>query len=370
MPPVRLLLDARMARHGGIGTYVRHLVTALAVSGAVERCCLAGAPHGSFSPQDGSLCLHPYPAPIYSVWEQIVLPANPHGAQLWHSPHYNIPLRWRGPLVVTIHDLIPIQHPSWMSTPLAAPYAAFMLRQVARRASAVIAVSEATKRAFCAWAGMDPQRVTTIPHGVPPHVVRPIPAAQRDRVLAAYGVHPPFVLWVSAVRPHKNPLTVLRAFARLRARYQIPHQLVMVGALPRWYQTPWHEAQRLGLSEAIRWMGSVPAEIVSVLYQTARVLVMPSFEEGFGLPVLEAMAAGLPVLVSTTPALVELVGTAGVTIDPNDVDGWAKRLYTVLLNDDLHRTLQDQGRHRASQFTWADAVARHLEVYRAVSGTA
>lgn len=367
MRPLRIMLDTRMAFHGGIGTYVRHLVPALAASGAVERCCVAGAPPEAFGPTEGPLCHHPYPAPIYSVREQWVVPNNIHGAAPWHSPHYNIPLRWRGPLVVTIHDLIPVRHPSWMRTPLAAPYAAFMLRQVARRAAAVIAVSDATKQRFCAWAGVAASRVTTIPHGVSPRFAEPVPEARQTQLLQAHGVRRPFALWVSAVRPHKNSLVALRAFAALRARHRIPHQLVMIGARPSWYRAPLEEARRLGLGDTVRWIGPVADEFLPAWYQAARVLLMPSYEEGFGLPVLEAMASGLPVLISTAPALSELVDNQSVTIDPDDVDGWVEHLYTVMFDDDRHRILRQHGLSRASRFTWARSAAQHLDVYRAAA---
>lgn len=367
---LRLLIDARMAYHGGIGTYVRHLVSALRASGAVTHCCVAGAPDGAWPDDHGTLCRHPLAVPLYSLAEWLMNPANPHGAQLWHSPHFNAPRRWPGPLVVTIHDLIPAKHPLWTRVPWATPYAVWRLQWAAHQADALIAVSETTKRAFCEWADVAPERVTVIPHGVSSDMGRPIAPDHQARILAAYGVRPPFILWVSAVRPHKNPLVVLRAFAALRAQHRIPHQLVMVGHRPTWYSVPRREAVRLGIETAIRWIESVPTAVLPALYQAARVLVMPSYEEGFGLPVLEAMAAGLPVLVSTAPALLELIENAGVAIEPDDVDGWREHLYTVAFNDERHRHLQQQGRDRAAPFTWARTAGRHLDVYRAVAHAA
>src|SRR3989338_4504663 len=230
MPPLRLLLDARMARSGGIGTYITHLIPALIDTGMLERCCVMGSPPGALPAE---LCHHPYALPVYSVRELLDAPANPHGAHLWHSPHFNIPRRWKGPLVVTIHDMI-VTRPSWIKTPWAAPYAAWRLRQALRRADALITASAAAKQAFCEWGGIAPDRVTVIPHGVAADISRPVAVEGRTRILAAYGVRPPFILWVSAIRPHKNPLVILRAFAALRARDRVPHQLVMIGHRPAW----------------------------------------------------------------------------------------------------------------------------------------
>lgn len=356
------MIDARMIRHGGIGTYLRHLIPALAASGGLEHGCVAGAPEESV-PSRPNLCRLSYRAPIYSVAEQLWMPRNIHRAALWHAPHFNIPLRWRGPLVVTVHDLIHLKRPRDTRNRLAPYYARFMLHQVARRAQAVIVPSEATKRDLCDWTRIPPSRITVIPHGPPSASADPTDAAMTAEMLQRHGVRPPFVLWVSAIRPHKNPLTALRAFARLKSRRQIPHQLVMVGSRPRWYPDPLREAQRLHLQETIRWVGAVRPDELPAFYQSAAALVMPSYEEGFGFPVLEAMAAGLPVLVSTAGSLTELVGNAGVTIHPDDIDGWADHLYNVLFHEELRRTLHTRGRERAHQFSWGRSAAAHLCAY-------
>ncbi len=357
-----IAIDARMSRHGGIGTYLRHLIPALAASGPLEHSCVLGAPAGAVATH-ARLCHQPYRAPIYSVAEQLWLPPNPHQATLWHAPHFNIPLRWWGPLVVTVHDLIHLKRPRDTRSRLAPPYARAMLGQVARRAQAVIVPSEATKRDLCAWTPVDAGRVTVIPHGVPVDARHGVDQATASAILQRYGLQPPFVLWVSAIRPHKNPLMALRAFARLKVQRTVPHQLVMVGACPRWYPAPRQEAQRLHLNDTIRWVGAVPPEDLLVFYQSAAALVMPSYEEGFGFPVLEAMAAGCPVLVSSTGSLPELVGNAGVTIHPDDIDGWVNHLYNILFNEELRRTLQTGGRERARQFSWERSAAQHLHVY-------
>ncbi len=357
-----IAIDARMGRHGGIGTYLRSLIPFLAASGRLEHGCLLGAPEGAL-PQLPAVCHQPYRAPIYSLAEQLWLPPNPHRAALWHAPHFNIPLQWRGPLAVTVHDLIHLKRPRDTRSRFAPLYARAMLGQVARRAQAVIVPSEATKRDLCTWTRINAHRVTVIPHGVPSATHYPTDEAVMARMLQRYGLKPPFVLWVSAIRPHKNPLMALRAFAQFKAAHQIPHQLVMVGERPRWYPDPVREARRLHLDETIRWVGAVPPEDLPVFYQSAAALMMPSYEEGFGFPVLEAMAAGCPVLVSSTGSLPELVGNAGVTIHPDDIDGWVNHLYNVVLNEELCRALQIRGRERARQFSWERSAVQHLRVY-------
>lgn len=362
--PVRLMFDARMARHGGIGTYIRQLLGALQTADGLDHLCLAGLPDGTEVTVPATWCRQSWRAPIYSLAEQLARPASPHAA-LWHSPHLNIPLRWRGRLVVTIHDLIHLTHPQYARSRWAAPYAALMLRQIAARADVIVTVSEATKRVVCERTAIDPARILVIPHGADSSLAKPVGDTAQAAIRSRLRITAPYVLWVSTVRPHKNPLTALRAFAQLRRRRAAPHQLVMVGDTPAWYPAPRHHARGLGIDDAIRWVGTVPRRDLAALYQGAAAFVMPSYVEGFGLPALEAMTAGCPVLVSTTPALSELVANEKVTIDPDDVDGWSERLYTILFNDEFRRLCQQHGHHRAGQFTWERSAIGHLQAYRA-----
>lgn len=364
MSRIRIAFDARMHSHGGIGTYIGGLLHALSQDPQFEHGCLLGA--NGLKALSPHFCERPWRAPIYSLREQVFLPSPPHRAALWHSPHFNVPLRWRGGLVVTIHDLIHVKFPRVARTRWASGYARVMLRYVARRAQAVIAVSETTKRDFCDYTQADPGRVVVIPHGVDPAVARPVADEERSRILERYGIHRPFLLWVSAIRPHKNPLIALKAFARLRTEHRIPHQLVMVGSPLPWYSAPQEESNRLGLMDAVRWVGAVPPSELPALYQTAEALIAPSTYEGFGLAALEAMAAGLPVVCSSTPALSELVENAGLTVSPDDVDLWVASLYNVLVDGSLRRTLRERGRARARNFTWERCAQAHLRIYSAL----
>lgn len=368
MPPLRLAFDARMALHGGIGTYVRHLLSALIESKGLDHLCVIGAPSNTLTTSTPGACRTPFQVPVYSLWEQVCRLPNPHHATLWHSPHFNLPGRWTGPLAVTIHDLIHLKDTRYARTWLARPYAGWLLRQAIRRAGKLIAGSEAAKQDLCEWGRVPPDRVAVIPHGVADDFRIAPGEAQIARVLRAHHINPPFVLWVSTIRPHKNPLVILRAFAQMIARHEIPHRLVMVGHLPRWYREPVAESRRLGLGERVIWTGPVPEADLPVLYHAARLLVMPSHLEGFGLPVLEAMAAGLPTLVSSTPALAELVANPDVMVKADDVDAWSGQLYNGLFNDDFRRAIRQHGLARSAQFTWRRTADLHLDVYRAILG--
>lgn len=368
MTPLRVMLDARMLRHGGIGTYLRHLIPALAASGAVDHGCLAGAPGGLGEEAPERWCRQPFAAPVYSLQEQWRRPPNPHQASLWHSPHWNLPRRWPGPLVVTVHDLIPLTHLRVTRSPLASPYLRLMLRQIGRRAQAVIADSEAVKRDLCARTSIPPGRVTVIPLGVDPAFGRPLGEAVLAAVLARYRIERPYLLWVGAIRPHKNPVAALRIVAQLRKQYQVPHQFVMVGQRLSWYRQPWQEIRRLNLEAVVHHLAWVADADLPAIYQAASALVIPSLDEGFGLPALEAMAAGCPVIASSIPAFTELVGTAGVLVPPQEIDGWVDHLYNGVFDEDRRRTLQERGRQRAQPFTWDRAADRHLEVYRRALG--
>ncbi|MBI4314275.1 MAG: glycosyltransferase family 4 protein [Candidatus Omnitrophica bacterium] len=362
-PRLSWSMDARMAFHGGIGTYIRRLTEALLEEESEKHLCLLGWPNRSLHHPQASH--RSYSAPIYSVREQMLPPPQTDRSELLHSPHFNIPLRWTGRLAVTIHDLIPIKMPEQTRSRLARPYMRWMLGQIRKKSSAIIAVSEATKQEFCEYTKTPFSRVTVIPHGVHPSVFQPLGQGKIQEARARHQVKTPFILWVSAIRPHKNPETLLRAFSELKRR-GAPHQLVMIGQKPDGYRFPIEPAAAECLRNQRRWIADVPDEELPAFYQAASVLAMPSYQEGFGLPALEAMANGLPVVASQIPALTELIGNAGVTIGPDDVDAWSDGLYNVLFDDDRRRNLAELGRKRAGAYTWKKSAAGHLQIFRSL----
>ncbi len=366
MKPLRLILDARMRYHGGIGTYISKLQQALQSSVEFEHCCVLGDTSQAPPLTNGNFCYQDYHPPIYGLREQLQLPSNDHQANLWHAPQFNLPWRWMGRLVVTIHDLLHVRMPKMARTPLAYPYAAAMLRLAASRAGKVIAVSKATADDFCQWTGCSPDRVQVIPHGVDSLFFEQASIEQKEQVLGLHGLKKPYFLWISAIRPHKDPLTALRAFSDFQKRYRTNYQLVMVGKAPSWYRKAHQEASQLGLNGSVLWVESATAEQLACFYQGASALIMPSLLEGFGLPALEAMASGCPVIASDIPALREVVQDAGLLLPAREIDAFSKEMYNVISHDDLHQTLATKGKTIARAYSWERSAKEHVAVYRSL----
>lgn len=357
-PPVAL--DARLWDHAGIGRYVRELARGLAASGrdalllADERCALRAALP--------SLGFRAARSRIYTLAEQFEVPRLARGAALLHVPHFNVPLAWRGRLVATVHDLIYLRDPSASRSRFGPAYVRLLLGAVRRRAAAVLTVSEATKRDLVELVRLDPAKVHVTPEAASP-VFRPISVRpELEDVRHKYGLAAPYVLHVGTLKPHKNVPRLVAAVDRVRAR-GLPHELVLVGRKdPR-------RPDLAALVESrpfVRHLGAVPDEDLAALYNAADAFVLPSLVEGFGLPLVEAMACGTPCLASDRSSLPEVLGDAGKTFDPDRVDALEEVLYNVLSDRELRQTMSEAALRRARCFSWRNTVEATLKVYDSV----
>lgn len=274
-------------------------------------------------------------------------PAATHDA-LWWTPHFNVPLRFGGRLVVTLHDLLPLAERRGALLPRAA--VAVWLRQIRKRAARVICDSEFTRRQAVELGGIERTRTRVVPLGVRP--------STRPRTDA----EPPYVLFVGILKPHKNLGALARAFSRISE--QVPHRLVVVAR-----RTGLRDVDRDALA-AVQQLGSraeltenVSADALAALMCDADVLVQPSLAEGFGLPPLEAMAAGTPVLAARAGALPEVCGDAARYCDPRSERDIAEQLLELLSDAALRVRLAAAGRARAASYTWercADGTAQAI----------
>jgi len=185
----------------------------------------------------------------------------------------------------------------------------------------------------------------------------------REEVLQHLGIRQPYILYVGNLKPHKNVPVLLRAFALLRSRISIPHGLVVLGDDRKGSLALSRECEKLKISDATVLIPRVPARVLPNLYAAADLLVMPSRVEGFGLPVLESMASGTPVICSRAASLPEVGADAVLYFDPQDADELASLMQSVLESPDLHADLRMRGLARARELTWKQSVQRHLEVY-------
>lgn len=275
---------------------------------------------------------------------------------------------WRAAtMVLTIHDLnFELLPDCW--APLDRTMMRLGSRLGARIAAAITTVSEFSRRTIVDRYGVPPARVHVTPLGVRRETFEPAPTgdptacALRDRL----GLPPEYLLFPANTWPHKNHARLLEALAALRQNTGIRPALILTGAPKHAHAAVTATIGRLGLGDQVRWLGFVDEPTLAGLYRTATALVFPSLHEGFGMPVLEAMASGCPVACSRTTATGELAGDAALTFDPTDTNAIVRAIETVLGNEALRRDLVERGLRRAAEFSWERTARETLGVYAEV----
>jgi glycosyltransferase involved in cell wall biosynthesis len=284
-----------------------------------------------------------------------------------HGTAAALPASRRARGVVTIHDLGPLRRPADVAPHFARRFRDRVERAV-RRAGRVLADSEFTARETSALLGVDPARVEVVRPGVSPEFsAAGDPDADRG-VAARHGLDGPYVLFVGTTNPRKNVVRLVEAFVRARREAQLPHVLALVGE--RGPDDARVREAAAAAGGAVRVVGWVPEEDLPALYRVCDAFAFVSHYEGFGLPVIEAMAAGRPVLASRAASVPEVAGDAALFVDPESTDDVAGGLVRVLRDAGLRERLAHAGRARAAQFPWEPFVRRHLEVYRELAAAA
>ena len=370
--PVRILLDYRPAlrERTGVGEFVHELARALASNaqrpGGDELAVLTTSwkdrPAASLSDELPGVRIIDRRIPVRPLtwsWNRLGWPPVEWLAGPADVIHAQSPLRIpasHGAQVITIHDLDFLNHPERVQAEMRRDFPR-LVRQHAARADHIVVSSHYTAGEVNRQLKVSLDRVTVCSPGAPAWAAD----IARQRATAGLGAH---VLFVGTLEPRKNLGGLLDAYARLRTRQPAVGPLVLAGRITEAAQ-PWVErARQADLAAHVQLLGYVTDEQRRALYQGARMLVLPSFEEGFGLPVLEAMACGVPVVVSDRGSLPEVAGAAASPVDPDDVGGLVERMYR-LLDDDTARMAVSRGLAQASRYTW-DACARAaLDAYRA-----
>jgi glycosyltransferase involved in cell wall biosynthesis len=304
-----------------------------------------------------------------TFWEYKLLPRKVRrgGFQLFHGLGSLSPASRSCPFVLTIHDVLYRHFPR--SLPLG--YYLFMRGmhgRVARRADRVIVPSHCSAREAVELLGVSEDRIRLVPYGPGNGFQRVDDEGRVNEVLKKLGVRRPFVISVCRAYAHKNLAGLLRAFARLRDLGFKDVQLVLVGERYRTGAELDRLTKELGLEPAVVFTGFVSQEDLNALYSAATVFAFPSLAEGFGLPVLEAMACGAPVVGSKASAVPEAVGAAGLVADAQDPEAFADALARVLRDDALRAGLREKGLHRAREFSWERTAEGTLAVYRELAG--
>ena len=354
-------IDARKARDFGIGTYTRELVGAIGrrPEAADFRFTLFVRPGDErlFSSLPAPFAVVAETAPGYTLREIFGFGRRIRRARLdlFHALHYVLPAGIGTRAVVTVHDRIHLDFPG-DGAPLRYPYARTMLAGTLARSAAVITASEAVRRDLAELAPEHAGKIESIPHGVAEAFRPDVPAEEIAGVRSRLGLPPVYALYLGGAKPHKNLSRVVEAFRRVRAD---DLALVAAGPLP-----PPSAAERG--EPRIRRTGVVDETDLPALYRGAAFLLYPTLAEGFGLPLLEAMASGVPAIVSDIPAFREVAGGAARLVDPLDPAAIARAIEEVAGNPSLRADLAARGLARAREFSWDRAAERTLAVYRRV----
>ena len=373
---MRIGFDARFVddRYHGVGRFAHQTLEALTRLYPADRFVVLHNPHRPSARLDlASLLGRPnveareVPHDLYAPLEQPLLALALARARLdvHFVPYFPAPLLAPVRIVVTVHDLILDHEPRYQSGRWVRYYYRPMMLLAPRRSARVVAVSEATARDLHALYRVPAEKISVVPEAADPRF-RPITdaatlAATRER----YRLPEAYVLAVGVRRPHKNLARLVEAFALARA--EIPHSLVLAGeAHARYPDDVPATVARLGLADRVRELGHVPDADLPALYTLADLYAIPSLDEGFGLPALEAMACGTPVVAANASSLPEVVGEAGLLADPHDPADLARAIVRAVADRELNARLRRLGLARAAEFDWS-ATGRRL---RAVLGAA
>jgi glycosyltransferase involved in cell wall biosynthesis len=371
---MRIAIDARKWRDYGIGTYVRNLVRHLARLDHETTYFLFCDDSDQATLRDLAENFVPVveSSAGYSLREHVSIPLQLRrlGADLLHSPHYVVPLLGRRPTVVTIHDCIHLLFPQYLPSRWHLHYAELMLRKAVERSALVFTVSEASRRDILRFFPQaDPDRVLVVPNAIDPALLEDPGEEEMERVCERYQIRGRFVLYAGNIKPHKNLERLVAAFAQLRQRSGCEDlKLLIIGDETSRYGSLRRSVEAAGVRQDVRFFGFVPERTLAALYRLASVFAFPSLYEGFGLPPLEAMACGTPVVTSRLSSLPEVVGDAAVLVDPYSVDDIAAGLARILEDAELRKHLVAAGRQRAQHFSWERSVRAVHAGYQRVLG--
>jgi glycosyltransferase involved in cell wall biosynthesis len=364
---VRIAIDARKLRDYGIGTYVRNLLRHLSRIDSTtdyvllcngEDCATLEALGENFRAVTDS-------SSPYSIREQLSVPLDlrREGINLFHAPHYVLPPLTPCRSVVTIHDCIHLRFPQYLPNRLAYAYARASLWIATHRSSRVLTVSEASKRDILKYFRVPESKINVIYNAIDERFGEAPDDEEVARVRERYQLNDPFVLYAGNIKPHKNLERLIEAFHMLR-KGDLEHvKLLIIGDEISKYATLRRAVHHYKLHKHVRFFGFVPDKTLAVLYRLASVFVFPSLYEGFGLPPLEAMASGTPVITSNVSSLPEVVGDAALLIDPYDAGAIAAAMRQVLTDPALREDLRRRGLQRVREFSWERSVRRVREIY-------
>jgi glycosyltransferase involved in cell wall biosynthesis len=366
---MRIGIDVRITHYtrGGISNYTLRLLKALAALDADTDYCVL------HSRKDHNPPLPAANFRLIACWtsshhrlERWTLGAELArlGLDLLHSPDFIPPAFGYRRSVITVHDLNFLYYPQFL-TPESRRYYNGQIAWAVRRADHILADSRATKTDLISMLSVEPEKVTVVHLAADP-TYRPLAEEDAQKIAVKYDLKPGYLLFVGTLEPRKNLLGLLQAYRLLRDARTTDEPLVLVGGKGWLYDEIFERVEALHLTRHVRFLHDVPNADLPGLYSAAGLLTTPSFYEGFGLPALEAMSFGTPVVVSDRASLPEVVGEAGLLVNPDDPEDIANALGRVLTEEPLRAKMREQGLAQAARFTWDRAARETLAVYQEV----
>ncbi|MEM7048822.1 MAG: glycosyltransferase family 1 protein [Acidobacteriota bacterium] len=368
--PYTIAIDARKVHDFGIGTYIRNLIFGLAeiddenrylllTRTAQGRDALADLPENFQVVQERS--------PVYSLRELVALSWRLFrlDLDLFHATHYVLPAVVPCKVVVTIHDIIHLLYPEFLPSRLAFLYAQRMIRRSLSRGDAIIAVSRNTRADLMSYFDVGGEKIHVIYNGVDDTFRQHLGSEELEVALRALEIKQPYVLFVgNAAKKHKNLDNVVQAYARARRIHDFDAPLVCVGDRSGAEFKLRQRAESLGIADSVHLLGHVAAEALPAIYQGAALFVYPTLYEGFGLPVVEAMASGVAIVTSNTSSLKEIAEGYGHLVDPLDVEAMARAIARCMSDQEHREALAKLGQRRADDFHWKRTAELTLDLYR------
>jgi len=375
---VRIAIDIRRINEFGVGTYTRNIIRALAqldhnneyfLLGPTEKINEVGKLPGNFK------AVSLLPAETLRGEMQCRTVVKRLNCDLTHIPHlFWFPRRLPCPYVVTAHDLLDHMYRARSGSSFRRSLHFYFTHRVLKRAARIFAVSRFTKSEIEKIFGIDPKKIEVVYNAID-HRFLTGHATDADRQFLAerYQVTYPFLLYAGRISPHKNLVRIIEAFSALKAdllkQDQYPDlKLIIIGDELSKHPDLRRTVVRGGVQNDVRFMGFVPIEVLRIFYDLAKVFVFPSLYEGFGLPPLEAMAHGTPVLTSNTSSIPEVVGNAAVIVNPENVFEMMRALERVLLDHSLREKMRQRGYEQVKKFSWENSAAALLAAYEQITG--
>lgn len=368
---MKIGVDARVIlKYPGLGRYCRNIIKGLArIDGSNDYTVFTLAPlkikNSRFKVVQVS-----HPVLSYKTFYAFSGLINKYNFDVFFSTFQVAPLAVACPMTVVVHDMMDLMypdafthHPFFIRMGLKS-FFKFAIPRSIKRSDRIITVSESTRKDLLDYfKDVPPGKVVRILEGVEPSFAPVTQKAALDAVKKKYGISGRFILYLGSIKPYKNLSGVVEAFGRLRNRHGIKDVELVIAGLKHFTVDDFQKkVDSLGLGSSVRRVGFISEEDLPALYTLADVFLFPSIWEGFGLPALEAMACGAPVITSNTSSLPEVVGDAGIKVNPLDYDEMALRLKEVLMDTGLRERMRSSGLMRAKEFSWEKAAGQTLEV--------